>query len=135
MSTVTRRATYDDFVRLIGANGTRKAGRSLIIHLRKRRTLSRPAAQIRLIGMDFTTPASMSDYPSRLPVTGADGPFPSSFATSYAGVVSFLAVVNAGSFARAADRLGIGCSSVSRNARKLEAQLTTHASRMARLRR
>ncbi|MCE4546772.1 MULTISPECIES: LysR family transcriptional regulator [unclassified Caballeronia] len=46
-----------------------------------------------------------------------------SFATSYAGVVSFLAVANEGSFAKASDRLGIGRSAVSRNVQKLEAQL------------
>src|SRR5260370_16714816 len=65
----------------------------------------------------------MSDYPSRRPVAGADDPCASSFATSYAGVVSFLAVANEGSFARAGDRLGIGRSAVSRNVQKLEAQL------------
>ncbi|MEX3952890.1 LysR substrate-binding domain-containing protein [Paraburkholderia sp. EG287B] len=54
---------------------------------------------------------------------GADDPLASSFATSYAGVVSFIAVANEGSFARAGDRLGIGRSSVSRNVQKLEAQL------------
>nr|WP_246797996.1 LysR family transcriptional regulator [Burkholderia perseverans] len=47
----------------------------------------------------------------------------SCFATSYAGVVSFLAVADEGSFARAGDRLGIGRSAVSRNVQKLEAQL------------
>ncbi|MDR5836846.1 LysR family transcriptional regulator [Caballeronia sp. LZ034LL] len=46
-----------------------------------------------------------------------------SFSTSYAGVVSFLAVANEGSFAKASDRLGIGRSAVSRNVQKLEAQL------------
>jgi len=65
----------------------------------------------------------MSDYTSRPSVCGADDPFASSFATSYAGVVSFLAVANEGSFARAGDRLGIGRSAVSRNVQKLEAQL------------
>ncbi|TKC86877.1 LysR family transcriptional regulator [Trinickia terrae] len=65
----------------------------------------------------------MSDFPSRHSVAGADDPFASSFATSYAGVVSFLAVANEGSFTRAGDRLGIGRSSVSRNVQKLEAQL------------
>jgi LysR family transcriptional regulator, regulator for bpeEF and oprC len=67
----------------------------------------------------------MSDYASRRSVSGADDPFASSFATSYAGVVSFLAVADEGSFARAGDRLGIGRSSVSRNVQKLEAQLDT----------
>ncbi|WP_027798184.1 LysR family transcriptional regulator [Paraburkholderia dilworthii] len=65
----------------------------------------------------------MSDYRSNRPVTGSHDPFSSSFATTYAGVVSFLAVANEGSFARAGDRLGIGRSSVSRNVQKLEAQL------------
>ncbi|WP_426703057.1 LysR family transcriptional regulator [Rhodanobacter sp. Col0626] len=47
-----------------------------------------------------------------------------SFATTYAGVVAFIAVVAEGSFARAADRLGIGRSAVSRNVQKLEGQLS-----------
>ncbi|KQU67159.1 MULTISPECIES: LysR family transcriptional regulator [unclassified Rhizobacter] len=46
-----------------------------------------------------------------------------SFAASYAGVVAFIAVVDEGSFAKAADRLGIGRSAVSRSVQKLEAQL------------
>jgi len=46
-----------------------------------------------------------------------------SFTASYAGVVAFIAVAAEGSFARAADRLGIGRSAVSRSVRKLEAQL------------
>ncbi|PMS23922.1 LysR family transcriptional regulator [Trinickia dabaoshanensis] len=65
----------------------------------------------------------MSDFLSHQPLFSADDPFSSSFATSYAGVVSFLAVADEGSFARAGDRLGIGRSSVSRNVQKLEAQL------------
>jgi LysR family transcriptional regulator for bpeEF and oprC len=69
--------------------------------------------------------ASMSDYAPRRSISGADDAFASSFATSYAGVVSFLAVADEGSFARAGDRLGIGRSSVSRNVQKLEAQLDT----------
>jgi LysR family transcriptional regulator for bpeEF and oprC len=47
----------------------------------------------------------------------------SSFATSYAGVVAFMAVVTEGSFAKAGDRLGIGRSAVSRGVQKLEGQL------------
>jgi DNA-binding transcriptional LysR family regulator len=47
----------------------------------------------------------------------------SSFATSYSGVIAFIAVVAEGSFARAADRLGIGRSAVSRSIRKLEDHL------------
>jgi LysR family transcriptional regulator for bpeEF and oprC len=73
--------------------------------------------------MDSTTRTSTSAYPSRRPVASADDPFASSFATSYAGVVSFLAVANEGSFARAGDRLGISRSAVSRNVQKLESQL------------
>ena len=46
-----------------------------------------------------------------------------SFATSYAGVLAFIAVVNEGSFAKAGDRLGIGRSAVSRSVQRLEAQL------------
>jgi DNA-binding transcriptional LysR family regulator len=49
----------------------------------------------------------------------------SSFATTYAGVIAFIAVVHEGSFARAAERLGIGRSAVSRSVQKLEAQLDT----------
>ena len=52
-------------------------------------------------------------------------PLASSFATTYAGVVAFIAVVAEGSFARAADRLGIGRSAVSRSVQKLETQLDT----------
>lgn len=58
------------------------------------------------------------------PAAGEDS-LASSFATSYAGVIAFLAVVSEGSFAKAGDRLGIGRSAVSRNVQKLEAQLDT----------
>jgi DNA-binding transcriptional LysR family regulator len=47
----------------------------------------------------------------------------SSFATSYAGVVAFIAVAGEGSFAKAGDRLGIGRSAVSRSIQRLEDQL------------
>lgn len=47
----------------------------------------------------------------------------SAFTSSYAGVVAFIAVAAEGSFARAADRLGIGRSAVSRSVQKLESQL------------
>lgn len=57
------------------------------------------------------------------PRPGGEDSLASSFATSYAGVVAFLAVASEGSFARAGDRLGIGRSAVSRNVQKLEAQL------------
>ena len=61
----------------------------------------------------------MSDDHSARPFT--DNSLASSFARSYAGVVSFLALANEGSFAKAGDRLGIGRSAVSRNVQKLEA--------------
>jgi LysR family transcriptional regulator for bpeEF and oprC len=54
--------------------------------------------------------------------TGGDVPA-ASFATSYAGVLAFLAVANERSFAKAADRLGIGRSAVSRSVQRLESQL------------
>jgi DNA-binding transcriptional LysR family regulator len=62
-------------------------------------------------------------YPPSIPLTPRADPLASSFATSYAGVVAFIAVVTEGSFARAADRLGIGRSAVSRSVQKLEDQL------------
>lgn len=46
-----------------------------------------------------------------------------SLSASYAGVVAFLTVANEGSFSRAAERLGIGRSAVSRSVQKLEAHL------------
>jgi DNA-binding transcriptional LysR family regulator len=62
------------------------------------------------------------DLPGALPSASGDA-LATSFATSYAGVVAFIAVVTEGSFARAGDRLGIGRSAVSRAVQKLEAQL------------
>lgn len=61
------------------------------------------------------------------PVAAGIGPdtLASSFVTSYAGVVAFIAVAAEGSFARAGDRLGIGRSAVSRSVQKLEDQLGT----------
>jgi DNA-binding transcriptional LysR family regulator len=56
------------------------------------------------------------------PGEGNDG-LASSFSTSYAGVLAFIAVATEGSFAKAGDRLGIGRSAVSRNVQRLEAQL------------
>ncbi|RZT36893.1 LysR family transcriptional regulator [Cupriavidus agavae] len=47
------------------------------------------------------------------------------FATSYAGIIAFMAVATEGSFARAGERLGIGRSAVSRSVQKLEEQLST----------
>ena len=47
----------------------------------------------------------------------------SSFSASYAGVMAFITVATEGSFARAADRLGVVRSAVSRSVQKLEGQL------------
>lgn len=52
-----------------------------------------------------------------------EDPLTSSFSASYAGVVAFMTVATEGSFARAADRLGVGRSAVSRSVQKLEGQL------------
>jgi DNA-binding transcriptional LysR family regulator len=59
------------------------------------------------------------------PTPGAAPPdnLASSFSASYAGVIAFIAVVHEGSFAKAADRLGIGRSAVSRSVQKLEGQV------------
>lgn len=62
------------------------------------------------------------NLPDRAPHETADA-LASSFTASYAGVVAFIAVAAEGSFARAADRLGVGRSAVSRSVQKLEAQL------------
>jgi DNA-binding transcriptional LysR family regulator len=69
----------------------------------------------------MTSPAAL--YPPSTPLALRADPLASSFATTYAGVVAFIAVVTEGSFARAADRLGIGRSAVSRSVQKLEDQL------------
>ena len=66
---------------------------------------------------------SISALPLPAAVTARADPLASSFATTYAGVVAFIAVVAEGSFARAADRLGIGRSAVSRSVQRLEDQL------------
>jgi DNA-binding transcriptional LysR family regulator len=71
-----------------------------------------------------TAPASASFPPPPAPCMGLDS-LASSFAASYAGVVAFIAVVAEGSFAKAANRLGIGRSAVSRSVQKLEDQLGT----------
>jgi DNA-binding transcriptional LysR family regulator len=66
---------------------------------------------------------SLLPVPSRTPAPSRPDPLASSFATTYAGVVAFIAVAAEGSFARAADRLGIGRSAVSRSVQRLEDQL------------
>lgn len=68
--------------------------------------------------------AETSCAPGASPATGADS-LAYSFATSYAGVVAFIAVAAEGNFAKAGDRLGIGRSAVSRSVQKLEDQLGT----------
>jgi transcriptional regulator, LysR family len=65
---------------------------------------------------------NVTAFPSTSARVGADA-LTSSFSASYAGVIAFIAVVNEGSFARAADRLGIGRSAVSRSVQKLEQQV------------
>lgn len=57
------------------------------------------------------------------PVSERADVFAESFATSYSGVVAFIAVAAEGSFAKAGDRLGVGRSAVSRSVQKLEEQL------------
>ncbi len=65
----------------------------------------------------------MSSQHTALPQYEHADALASSFATSYAGVLAFIAVVTEGSFAKAGNRLGIGRSAVSRSVQKLEAQL------------
>ncbi len=55
--------------------------------------------------------------------TVRDDGTPSSFSASYAGVVAFMTVATEGSFSRAADRMGVGRSAVSRSVQRLEDQL------------
>ncbi|MFJ1302803.1 LysR family transcriptional regulator [Pseudomonadota bacterium AL_CKDN230030165-1A_HGKHYDSX7] len=70
----------------------------------------------------MTTPSSASPA-----ISASQGPdsLADSFATSYAGVMAFMAVAAEGNFAKAGDRLGIGRSAVSRSVQKLEDQLGT----------
>lgn len=51
--------------------------------------------------------------------------FHACFATSYAGIIAFMAVASEGSFAKGAERLGVGRSSICRSVQKLEAHLST----------
>ncbi|KRC84776.1 HTH-type transcriptional regulator DmlR [compost metagenome] len=68
----------------------------------------------------MSTPSTASPV-----TTQSSGPdsLADSFATSYAGVMAFIAVAAEGNFAKAGDRLGIGRSAVSRSVQKLEDQL------------
>ena len=52
--------------------------------------------------------------------TLTSSPLSARFPTNFTHVVAFISVVREGSFARAADRLGVGRSAVSRSVRKLE---------------
>lgn len=70
----------------------------------------------------MTTPTTLSPIAPAL--QGADS-LADTFATSYAGVMAFIAVAAEGNFAKAGDRLGIGRSAVSRSVQKLEDQLGT----------
>jgi len=63
---------------------------------------------------------AISDMPSVV-----RDPLGECFSANYPGVVAFIAVAGEGSFSRAADRLGIGRSAVSRSVQKLERQLGT----------
>ncbi|RBL85428.1 LysR family transcriptional regulator [Streptomyces cavourensis] len=67
-------------------------------------------------------PPSLSASPALACANGPDS-LADSFATSYAGVMAFIAVAVEGNFAKAGDRLGIGRSAVSRSVQKLEDQL------------
>jgi DNA-binding transcriptional LysR family regulator len=58
-----------------------------------------------------------------LPAPDARDLLTESFSASYAGMIAFITVASEGSFARAAERLGIGRSAVSRSVQKLETQL------------
>ena len=65
----------------------------------------------------------MSTIPPPLGSSDHQDLLASSLSASYAGVVAFITVANEGSFSRAADRLGIGRSAVSRSVQKLESQI------------
>ncbi|MEX3639393.1 LysR family transcriptional regulator [Paraburkholderia sp. BR14320] len=69
--------------------------------------------------LNISPPAFPADF-----LNHAD-PFLNCFASSYAGIVTFMAVAKEGSFAKAGERLGVGRSSVSRSVQRLEKQLST----------
>ena len=74
----------------------------------------------RSVAADVSSPLLSAASPGAGPDSLA-----TSFATSHAGVVAFIAVAAEGSFAKAGDRLGVGRSAVSRAVQKLEDQLGT----------
>ena len=65
----------------------------------------------------------MSDIPSPPGSPDHQDILASSLSASYAGVVAFITVANEGSFSRAAEKLGLGRSAVSRSVQKLEGQI------------
>ncbi len=70
-------------------------------------------------------PSDPTERAFRLSLPNRADALSTSFATSYAGIMAFMAVASEGSFAKAGERLGIGRSAVSRNVQKLEMQLST----------
>ncbi|TDR41177.1 DNA-binding transcriptional LysR family regulator [Tahibacter aquaticus] len=79
-------------------------------------------------GAGADSPPLRHDSPDTASAQGRSAPegadtLAASFSASYAGVVAFITVAAEGSFAKAADRLGIGRSAVSRSVQKLESQL------------
>ena len=69
--------------------------------------------------------ADISRHAWRAGVPNRADALASCFAASYAGIIAFMTVATEGSFARAAERLGIGRSAVSRSIQKLEEHLGT----------
>ncbi|MBM5584952.1 LysR family transcriptional regulator [Burkholderia pseudomallei] len=66
-----------------------------------------------------------SEHCARRELAGSTDALSASFGASYAGILAFVAVASEGSFTKAAERLGVGRPTVSRNVQKLEAQLST----------
>lgn len=70
-------------------------------------------------------PSQVSQRRAGPPTAMSTDVFSAHFAGSYAGIVAFIAVATEGSFARGAERLGVGRSAVCRSIQKLESQLST----------
>lgn len=68
---------------------------------------------------DLSQPAFSAGLPDRA------ASLSNCLATSYAGIIAFMAVATEGSFSKAGERLGIGRSSVSRSVQRLEQHLKT----------